>query len=116
MELTIKKQEYESKLETKIGTKREYFAIAPMVDVTDKYFRFFMRLLTKHSFLYSEMINENAVILATEIRKSLLSYTPNQHPVVFQLGGNDPVKMGKAAKILEEWGYDEVNINCGCQS
>jgi len=53
-----------------------------------------MRLLTKKSFLYTEMINENAVILAKDIRHSLLSYTPNQHPLVFQLGGNDPIKMG----------------------
>lgn len=86
-----------------------------MVDVTDKYFRYFIRLLSKRAFLYSEMVNENAVIQSL-VKDQLLSYTPNQHPVVFQLGGNDPIKMGKAAKILEDCGYDEVNINCGCPS
>lgn len=63
------------------------------------------------------MINENAVIAHKEkINSPLLSYTTNEHPLVFQLGGNDPVKMGMAAKILEDMGYDEVNINCGCPS
>jgi tRNA-dihydrouridine synthase A len=54
-----------------------------MVDVTDKYFRFLMRQLTKHSWLYTEMINEHAVIFACKGRDHLLSYTPNQHPIVF---------------------------------
>ena len=96
--------------------KREYFAIAPMVDVSDKYFRHFMRLLTKHSFLYTEMLNEHAVIHACQGRERLLGFTDIQHPVVCQLGGNDPIKMGQAAKIVQEWGYDEVNVNCGCPS
>ena len=70
--------------------KREYFAIAPMVDVSDKYFRYFMRLLTKHSFLYTEMLNEHAVLHACQGRERLLSFSDNQHPVVCQVGGNDP--------------------------
>ena len=64
------------------GLKREYFSIAPMVDVSDKYFRYFMRLMTKHSFLYTEMLNENAVLKARHGRDRLLSYSQNQHPIV----------------------------------
>ena len=64
------------------GLKREYFSIAPMVDVSDNYFRYFMRLMTKHAFLYTEMINENAILHACQGRERLLAFTQNQHPVV----------------------------------
>lgn len=83
-----------------------------MVDVTDNYFRYFLRLISKHSFLYTEMLNEHAIIH----KPSLLKFTPNQHPVVCQIGGNDPLKVAKAAQMVEEAGYDEVNLNCGCPS
>ena len=96
--------------------RREYFSIAPMVDVSDKYFRYFMRLMTRHAWLYTEMVNENAVLHACQGRERLLSFSPNQHPVVCQIGGNDPVTMGQAAKVAQEFGYDEVNVNCGCPS
>ena len=107
---------YMNKLMVNPELRREYFAIAPMVDVSDKYFRYFMRLLTKHAFLYTEMVNENAVLHACQGRDRLLSFSENQHPVVCQLGGNDPVTMGQAAKVCQEFGYDEVNVNCGCPS
>lgn len=109
-------QPYLSKFQVNDKLKREYFAVAPMVDVSDKYFRYFMRLLSKHAFLYTEMLNEHAIIHACQGRERLLSFSPNQHPVVCQLGGNDPIKMGQAAKIVEEFGFDEVNVNCGCPS
>ena len=96
--------------------KREYFSIAPMVDVSDKYFRYFMRLLTKHAFLYTEMLNENAVINACQGRDRLLAFNEIEHPVVCQLGGSDPATMGQAAKVCEDFGYDEVYVNCGCPS
>ena len=102
---------------SKINPLKERIAIAPMVDVTDNYFRFFMRRLTKHAFLYTEMLNEHAI---THIHKTgnnrLLDFTADQHPVVCQIGGNDPIKVSQAAKIVEDWGYDEVNLNCGCPS
>lgn len=97
-------------------TPRELFAIAPMVDVTDRHFRYFARLLTKKAFLYTEMLNEHAIIHSKKGKHAMLSYSDNQHPLVCQIGGNDPEKMAEAAKICEEWGYDEVNINCGCPS
>lgn len=97
---------------------REYFAIAPMVDISDRHFRYFMRLLmpSKKTFLYTEMLNEHAILFAKHGRDRLLSYDEGQHPVVCQIGGNDPEKMAMAAKIVEEFGYDEVNVNCGCPS
>ena len=96
---------------------KERIAIAPMVDVTDSYFRFFMRYLSKNAFLYTEMLNEHAILHIEKTgNKRLLDFTPNQHPVVCQIGGQDPVKVAQAAKIVEEWGYDEVNLNCGCPS
>ena len=68
---------YMNKLMVNPELRREYFAIAPMVDVSDKYFRFFMRLLTKHSFLYTEMLNEHAVLHACQGRERLLSFSEN---------------------------------------
>ena len=59
------------------GLKREYFSIAPMVDVSDNYFRYFMRLMTKHAFLYTEMINENAILHACQGRERLLAFSQN---------------------------------------
>ncbi len=68
---------YASKYMVNDKLGREYFAIAPMVDVSDKYFRYFMRLLTKHAWLYTEMVNENAVLHACQGRDRLLSFSDN---------------------------------------
>lgn len=96
---------------------KERIAIAPMVDVTDNYFRHFMRSLTRHAFLYTEMLNEHAILhIEKTNNQKLLDFTDCQHPVVCQIGGQDPEKVGEAAKIVEAWGYDEVNLNCGCPS
>lgn len=71
-----------------INPVKERISIAPMVDVTDNYFRYAMRLLTKHSFLYTEMINEHAIIHIHKTGNTkLLDFTQNQHPVVCQIGG-----------------------------
>ena len=100
-----------------VNPLKERISIAPMVDVTDNYFRFFMRYLTSHSFLYTEMLNEHAILHVHKTGNNrLLDFTANQHPVVCQIGGNDPHKAAQAAKIVEAWGYDEVNLNCGCPS
>ena len=66
---------------------RELFSIAPMVDVTDRHFRYLMRLLTRKTFLYTEMLNENAIILSKKAH-DMLSYSDDQHPLVCQIGGN----------------------------
>ena len=76
-------QPYTSKyFVNKEGLRREYFSVAPMVDVSDNYFRYFIRLMTKHAFLYTEMINENAVLKACQGREMLLGFSPTEHPVV----------------------------------
>jgi len=97
--------------------RREYFSIAPMVDVSDKYFLFLMRLLSKHATLYTQMISESDLL---DIKRGsyahVLGFMPMHKPVVCQLGGNDPERLAEAAKIVEEFGFDEVNLNCGCPS
>ncbi|MGI9353334.1 MAG: tRNA dihydrouridine(20/20a) synthase DusA [Rhizobiaceae bacterium] len=90
------------------------FAIAPMMDWTDRHCRFFHRLMTKHALLYTEMIVADAIIHGD--RDYLLGFDENEHPVALQLGGSDPDKLAEGAKIGEQFGYDEVNLNIGCPS
>ena len=85
-----------------------------MMDWTDRHCRFFHRLLTNNTLLYTEMINAGAVVHGDVPRH--LRFNTEEHPLALQLGGSEPDKLAQAAKIAEEWGYDEVNINCGCPS
>lgn len=87
---------------------------APMMEWSDRHCRAFWRVLTKEALLYTEMVTANAVIHGH--REHLIGYNDVEHPVALQLGGSDPVAMAEAAKIAEDYGYDEVNINCGCPS
>ena len=89
-------------------------SVAPMMDWTDRHCRFFHRLLSKNTLLYTEMINAGAIVHGDVPRH--LRFNAEEHPVALQLGGSEPAKMALATKIAEEWGYDEVNINCGCPS
>jgi tRNA-dihydrouridine synthase A len=89
-------------------------SVAPMMDWTDRHCRYFHRLLSKNTLLYTEMINAGAIVHGDVPRH--LRFNAEEHPVALQLGGSEPNKMAQAAKIAEEWGYDEVNINCGCPS
>ncbi len=89
-------------------------SIAPMISCTDRHFRYLVRLLTKRTVLYSEMITTGAVIYGDKDRH--LGFNEGENPVVFQLGGNDPDDMAKAASIIESYHYDEININVGCPS
>lgn len=89
-------------------------SIAPMMDWTDRHYRAFMRQLTKHTLLYSEMVTTNAVLHGD--REQLLGYSEIEHPLALQLGGDDPQEMAECARIAQAWGYDEVNINVGCPS
>lgn len=90
------------------------FAVAPMMELSDRHFRYLARLLSQHSLLYTEMLTSKAVINGD--RDYLLGTDNVDHPVVLQLGGSDPVEMAEAAAIGQSWGYDEVNINVGCPS
>jgi tRNA-dihydrouridine synthase A len=89
-------------------------SIAPMMDWTDKHCRYFYRLLSQCTQLYTEMITSKAILKGDKNR--LLDYNAVEHPLVLQIGGSDPVEMAECAVIAKNWGYDEVNINVGCPS
>ena len=90
------------------------FCVAPMMDRTDRHERFFLRSLSKKAYLYTEMINANAVLFGNQ--NDLLKFNECEHPLAIQLGGNDPIKLSEAASISESNGYDEINLNIGCPS
>jgi len=85
-----------------------------MMDYTDRHCRYFLRLLSKHTLLYTEMITTRAIIHGN--RDKLLGYDLTEHPLALQLGGSNPQELAECAKIAEQWGYDEVNLNVGCPS
>jgi tRNA-dihydrouridine synthase A len=89
-------------------------SIAPMMQRTDRHYRYFMRGLTKRTLLYTEMITTGAIIHGD--RSHLLDFDAAEHPLSLQLGGDDPKDMAECARIAADWGYDEVNINVGCPS
>ena len=90
------------------------FSVAPMMDWTDRHCRMFHRSLSKNARLYTEMVTANAVIHGD--RERLIGFDAREHPLALQLGGSDPALMAKAAEIAQDFGYAEVNINCGCPS
>ena len=89
-------------------------SVAPMMDWTDRHCRWFHRRLSRHALLYTEMVVADAVIHGD--KDFLIAYNPEEHPVALQIGGSDPVKLAKASKVGEQFGYDEININIGCPS
>ena len=88
--------------------------MAPMMDWTDRHCRYFHRLLTKNALLYTEMVTTGALLHGDVPRH--LDFNAQEHPVVLQLGGSEPADVARAAKLGEQWGYDEINLNCGCPS
>jgi tRNA-dihydrouridine synthase A len=90
------------------------FSIAPMMEWTDRHCRFFHRLLTRRALLYTEMITTGAVLNGDRAR--LLAFDPAEHPLALQLGGSDPRALAQCARIAEDFGFDEVNLNVGCPS
>ncbi len=90
------------------------FSVAPMMDWTDRHCRVFHRLMTRRARLYTEMLTSGAVIHGD--RKRLLAFDASEHPVALQLGGSSPADLALAAKIGEDFGYDEINLNVGCPS
>lgn len=89
-------------------------SVAPMMDLTDRHFRFLARLLSRRILLYTEMLTSKAVIHGD--RDYLLGYSQVEHPIALQLGGNDPAELVTAAQIGVDYGYDEINLNVGCPS
>jgi tRNA-dihydrouridine synthase A len=90
------------------------FCVAPMVDWTDRHCRWFLRQLSHRARLYTEMIATGAVLHGHPSR--VLAFDPDEHPLALQLGGSDPDELARAARIGERFGYDEINLNCGCPS
>src|SRR5437879_5178936 len=88
--------------------------IAPMMDWTDRHCRYFLRLITPHARLYTEMITTGALLHGDVPRH--LDFDPAEHPLALQLGGSDPDTLAHCARIGEAWGYDEINLNVGCPS
>ncbi len=89
-------------------------SVAPMMDWTDRHCRYVHRLLSKNTFLYTEMVTAPAVIHGD--RERLLGFDPAEHPVALQLGGSDPAQLAEACRIAADYGYDEINLNVGCPS
>ncbi|MEZ4317434.1 MAG: tRNA dihydrouridine(20/20a) synthase DusA [Myxococcota bacterium] len=89
-------------------------SVAPMMDRTDRHFRWFMRQVTRRTLLYTEMVTTGAILHGD--REYLLGYDPIEHPVALQLGGDDPEALTTCARIAEDLGYDEIDLNVGCPS
>ncbi len=89
-------------------------SVAPMMDCTDRHERYFLRLISKNTFLYTEMIVDEAINRGD--KKKLLEFNINEKPVALQLGGSSPKLLAEAAKAGEDFGYDEINLNLGCPS
>lgn len=90
------------------------FCLAPMMDWSDRHCRYFWRLMSRHARLYTEMVTCSAILHGD--RSRLLMYNAQEHPVALQLGGSNARELAQCARIGEDWGYDEINLNCGCPS
>src|SRR5271156_7030043 len=90
------------------------FSVAPMMDWTDRHCRSFHRILTRRTRLYTEMVTADAIVFGP--RERLLGFDTGEHPVALQLCGADPARLAEAARIGADFGYDEINLNCGCPS
>jgi tRNA-dihydrouridine synthase A len=89
-------------------------SVAPMMDWTDRHCRVFHRQITRHTWLYTEMVTTGALVYGDVERH--LRFSEEEHPVALQLGGSDPADLAISAKLGQQWGYDEINLNCGCPS
>jgi len=89
-------------------------SIAPMLDWTDRHDRYFLRLISRHTLLYTEMVTTGAILFGDKNRH--LDFNPSEQPLAIQLGGSDPKDLAECAKIAEQWGYQEINLNVGCPS
>ncbi|MBI2768395.1 MAG: tRNA dihydrouridine(20/20a) synthase DusA [Burkholderiales bacterium] len=89
-------------------------SVAPMMDWTDRHCRYFHRLLTRHALLYTEMVTTGALVHGDVPRH--LDFSSEEHPVALQLGGSDAADLAHCARLGQQWGYDEINLNCGCPS
>ncbi|MFK3941976.1 tRNA dihydrouridine(20/20a) synthase DusA [Pseudomonas monteilii] len=96
------------------GLVSRIFSVAPMMDWTDRHCRFFLRLLSRHTLLYTEMVTTGALLHGDAAR--FLRHDVTEHPLALQLGGSNPADLAACARLAEAAGYDEVNLNVGCPS
>jgi tRNA-dihydrouridine synthase A len=101
-------------LATTTAPRGRRISVAPMMDWTDRHCRVFHRHISKHTWLYTEMVTTGALVYGDVERH--LRFNEEEHPVALQLGGSDPADLATSAKLGEKWGYDEINLNCGCPS
>lgn len=97
-----------------VAVKTHRVCVAPMMDYTDRHFRYILRLMSRHTLLYTEMVTTGAILHGR--RDRFLAFHPAEHPVALQLGGSDPAELAACARIGAEYGYDEINLNVGCPS
>lgn len=95
-------------------TLNHRLSVAPMMQHTDRHCRYLLRLISKHTLLYTEMVTTGAILHGDRAR--FLDFDASEHPLALQLGGSDPQALAECARIAEDWGYDEVNLNIGCPS
>lgn len=97
------------------GSVKGYaLSVAPMMDRTDRHFRYLMRQITRHTLLYTEMVTSAAILHGD--RQHLLGFSPEERPLALQVGGDDPQDLAECARIAADMGYDEINLNVGCPS
>ena len=101
-----------SEKSTTYGKRR--ISVAPMMDWTDRHCRVFHRHISRHTWLYTEMVTTGALLHGDVPRH--LDFDAIEHPVALQLGGSEPADLAQAARLGQQWGYDEINLNCGCPS
>ena len=90
-------------------------SVAPMMDCTDRHFRMIMRKISSKALLYTEMIVAQSLVY-TENKEKFLNFNSEEHPLSIQFGGDNPQILKEAAKMAQDWGYDEINLNVGCPS
>ena len=96
------------------GNPDRRLSVAPMMDRTDRHCRYFLRLISRHVLLYSEMITTGAILHGDPGAR--LAFSPREHPLALQIGGSDPAELARCARIAGDMGYDELNFNVGCPS
>lgn len=101
-------------MQTALAKSPRRVSVAPMMDWTDRHCRSIHRLISRHTWLYTEMVTTGALLHGDVARH--LAFSPEEQPVALQLGGSEPADLAKCAKLGEQWGYDEINLNCGCPS
>jgi tRNA-dihydrouridine synthase A len=101
-------------MDKNLNKNKRLLSVAPMMDWTDRHCRVFHRHITRHTWMYTEMVTTGALVYGDVERH--LRYDDVEHPVALQLGGSEPADLAKSAKLGEQWGYDEINLNCGCPS